>query len=261
MSDAVLQPDAYVPARGLASKLARRLTQYRVAAPLTRSPERAIISFTFDDFPRSAVDTGADILGRFGAKGCFYACSGMMGETGPCGPLYEESDLSHLIAAGHEIGAHSRSHLDFARLPVAEALADIGQGRTALETTPDRPLVRQFAYPYGETRFALKRALAQRFSAARGVLAGLNSRGSDRMQLRAVEIEAGEASTRRALDAIEQAASRNAWLIFFTHDVRSDHSPWGTTPERLTRIVRAAADAGAALLSPSEALDEIEGPS
>ena len=255
----VTQPDAYAPDRGIASKVLRRLTQYRAAAPLTRSPDRAIISFTFDDFPKSAAEAGADILGQFGVQGCFYACAGMIGATGPCGVMYDETDLANLLGAGHEIGAHTQTHLDCARAPLKAALADIDAGRTALEARMPGRYISQFAYPYGETRFELKRALSDRYAAARGVLGGLNGKGSDRMQLRAVEIDADAASVDRALAAIADAVAQKRWLILFTHDVRAEHSPWGTTPERLTAVVRAAAESGAALLTPSEALQEIEG--
>ena len=44
-------------------------------------------------------------------------------------------------------------------------------------------IVRQFAWPYGDTRAELKPRLGTRFDAVRGIHAGVNVKGSDLMQL------------------------------------------------------------------------------
>ena len=40
-----------------------------------------IVSFTFDDFPRTAATAGAAILESFGARGTFYTAAGLMNTT------------------------------------------------------------------------------------------------------------------------------------------------------------------------------------
>ena len=85
MSISTLKPNNYEPARDLPARLRRRLTQWQAVAPLPAHPPQAMISFTFDDFPHSAADAGASILDRFGARGCYYACTGFLGENGPNG--------------------------------------------------------------------------------------------------------------------------------------------------------------------------------
>ena len=49
--------------------------------PLAIAGRGPIISFTFDDFPRSALYTGGAILERFGLNGTYYAAFGLMGRT------------------------------------------------------------------------------------------------------------------------------------------------------------------------------------
>ncbi len=251
-------PDApYVPARNLPARLARRLTQWRAAMPIANDPPRAIISFTFDDFARSAADTGAEIVEEAGARACFYACTGMAGTRTVCGEMFTADDIAALQQAGHDIGAHTSTHLDCARADPADALADIEANLAELAQMGLEGEVSQIAYPFGETCHALKQALIGRFSAARGVLAGINMRGNDLMQLRAVEIDSDAASTARAIAAIETAVRRRGWLILFTHDVTETSGPWGIRPQDFRAIVRAARDSGANLLAPAAALAEI----
>lgn len=257
MSDAMLT--AYQPDRSFPAKIARRLTRWSVAKPLEAAPKQSFICFTFDDFPKSAADTGADILDEAGAKGCFYACTGMAGTANQTGDLFDAGDLKALTAAGHEIGAHTQSHLDCARADTATVLADIDTNLARLSAMGHDYPVTQFAWPYGETRAGLKPQLASRFEASRGVLAGPNRKGSDLMQLSAYELDETQASIERAAAAIDKAAREPAWLFIFTHDVRERHSPWGTRPTALRRLVRLARDTGAALVTPSMALAAIRG--
>ena len=248
---------AYQPDRSLPAKIRRRLTRWQTAKPLAATPQETFVCFTFDDFPKSAADTGAEILYDAGARGCFYACTGMAETTTAVGDMFDERDLVHLTCAGHEIGAHTESHLDCARAPADDVLNDVETNLANLAAMGlDRP-VTQFAWPYGETRAQLKPQLASRFMAGRGVLAGANRKGADLLQLSAYELYEDEASVERAAAAIEQAAREPALLFIFTHDVRTAHSPWGTSPQNLRRLVRLARDTGAHLVTPSMALEAI----
>ena len=238
-------------------KVKRRLTQWRVAKPLTASPKRAIVSFTFDDFPKSAATTGAQIIENAGGKACFYACTGMAGTHNDTGQLFDAADIHRLLSSGHEIGAHTQTHLDCAGATVRAAMKDIEENIVALEAMGASEPITQFAYPYGETRSDLKRALPDKFAAVRGVLAGVNKKGSDLMQLRSMELTPDSATTERAAEAITEAARRPAWVIVFTHDVRTHPSPYGVTPDALSHLVNLAKQSGAALLTPSQALAEI----
>ncbi|MEE9381156.1 MAG: polysaccharide deacetylase family protein [Hyphomonadaceae bacterium] len=250
--------ETYSPSRTLPAKLRRRMTQWNAAAPLSASPKRAIVSFTFDDFPKSAADTGASIVESVGGRACYYACTGMAGTTTETGEMFDERDIVALSAAGHEIGAHTDTHLDCAQSGTPEVLASINANITALAAMGLAAAPTQFAYPYGETGLDIKEALAGRFQTARGILPGTNSKGSDTMQLRAYELERDDWTMTRAAKAIEAAAQTPAWIILFTHDVRTAPSAYGTTPNVLRKLARLARDCGAAILTPSEAMAEIE---
>ncbi|WP_084398870.1 polysaccharide deacetylase family protein [Henriciella aquimarina] len=255
----VMTMTAYQPDRSLGAKVRRRLTRWSVAEPLRVQPKRSYVCFTFDDFPKSAADTGAEILDEVDAKGCFYACTGMAGTSNQMGRLFDAEDLTVLRLAGHEIGAHTESHLDCARASDEKVLADIRQNLTNLDAMGHDLPVTQFAWPYGETRTRLKPKLTERFHAVRGVLAGTNRKGADLMQLSAYELDENDANIERAAAAIEHAARHPAWIFIFTHDVREKHSAWGVAPDKLRRLVRLARDTGAEMVTPSMALAAIQG--
>ena len=242
----VLSPADYSPQRTLSARIRRRLTQWQTADALP-AVDRTCVTIGFDDFPKSAADTGADLLGEIGAKGLFYACTGLAGGDNLTGPQYDAADLQALVKAGHMIGAHTHTHLDCATRPVDDVLADIDHNLDQLRQMGHEEPITQFAYPYGETTPALKRALIGRFAACRGILPGTNAAGADRMQLRAFELTPDPTSTDRAVAAIEAATRHPRWLHIFTHDVRQIPSPFGTTPGALRRVLRAARDAGIAI--------------
>lgn len=252
-------PDTYEPCRSLQARIARRLVQWTPAAPLPRSPDRPIISFTFDDFPKSAAIEGAGILEKAGARATFYAASGLAGRRLRMGDMFDADDVQRLENAGHEIASHTRSHDDCRRAALDDTLADIAAGDDELLDMGLHRPSRQFAYPFGETSVALKRALATRYDCARGILPGINRKGSDRAQLRAIELGNDLSRIARAFDAIRSAAYNPGWVIFFTHDVRPNPSAYGVSPDVLREIVDAARSAQADILNVRDAWANISG--
>ena len=69
-----------------------------------------MISFTFDDFPRSALHSGGTILEEFGLAATYYAALGLMNAEAPVGRIFSEEDLSEVLARGHELGCHTFDH-------------------------------------------------------------------------------------------------------------------------------------------------------
>ncbi|MEM9054195.1 MAG: polysaccharide deacetylase family protein [Pseudomonadota bacterium] len=225
---------------------------------MAHTPRRGIVSFTFDDFPKSAAQYGMDILGQYDVSGTYYTCTGMQGHTNVMGEMYDEEDLESLIKAGHEIGSHTHSHLDCARVPYATVREEIETNQNALAESQARVLARHFAWPYGETTVRNKTGLDDLIVTARGILPGINGKGSDLMQLTSFELTPDQWTTDRAAKAIETSARRGGWTIVFTHDVREACSPFGTTPKALRELVRLARDADVDILPMAGAYTQIE---
>ena len=68
--------------------------------PFRLRPGRPIISFTFDDFPRSAWTAGGPVLARHGVTATYYTSFGLAGRDGASGPHFTHHDLRALLSAG-----------------------------------------------------------------------------------------------------------------------------------------------------------------
>ena len=250
-----MTPD-YSPDRSLPAKIKRRLTQWRVTAPLCVKPEKPVISFTFDDFPKSAAEEGAEIIETVDGKATFYACSSLAGKRTTTGLQFDASDIVALEASGHEIGAHTHSHIDCSKAKLRDIHDDIALNIRRLEEM-GASKVTQFAYPYGETQVELKRELIKDFETARGALAGVNTPSSDRMQLRALQLTPNPRTIQRAGAALKAAQKSPSWIIIFTHDVSLTPSPFGVHSEDFRMLTKMARDIGADILSLSGAMEKM----
>lgn len=241
----------YTPSRSPTAKVQRRVVQWRRACTADVAPDRPVVTFTFDDFPKAALN-GADILERHGGRGGFYACTSMMGMRSPVmGEMFDADTLADLRQRGHEIGAHSHSHLDCARARLEKVERDIGENLVALGEAGHHETVSAFAFPYGETSYAAKRWVGDVFTTGRGILPGINVGEVDRSQLRAVELGSSAMHRRRALAALKSCIESNGWLFFFTHDVGTSPSAYGAPVGLIEELAQRAEDAGAVLAGPT----------
>ena len=130
----------------------------------------------------------AAILNEYGAKGCFFICPSIVDETDPEKirafarsrlhfPPVEFmtwNDIAQLQKQGHEIGAHTLSHINIAATPAAELEEEITGCYEVIKKRCGSS--DHFAYPYGRysdfTPFARELAFKSGFesfaSAARG---------------------------------------------------------------------------------------------
>ena len=251
--------EPYVPQRGLVSKLQRRVVQWRYAAPMNIRPPRPIMSLTFDDCPKSAISVGGPILDEYNVRACFYVASKLMESDTVMGRIAGKDDLKAVFRTGHEIGAHTHSHIDCAQTPICEVLADIDQNLDALDEITGGAEIKSFAYPFGETSFALKKRLADKFTSLRGVLAGNNRGLVDRAHLRSFEIDGSQFSVDRILAAMEASAHMPSWTILFTHDVSDAPSGYGITPHQLRTVLDRAKALNVEIDTPAHFVQQIGG--
>ena len=210
--------------------------------------ESPVISFTFDDFPRSALINGGAILREHGFAGTYYASLGLMGKTAPTGEIFMHEDLDELIQQGHELACHTFDHCDSWETAPAEFEASILRNRDAVAEHLSGLGLRSCSYPISSPRPETKRRVASHFSCARGGGQTFNAGIVDLNYLKAFFIE----QSRDNFDAIKQTIDGNArakgWLIFATHDVCDQPTRFGCTPAFFERIVEYSAKSGAIVL-------------
>jgi peptidoglycan/xylan/chitin deacetylase (PgdA/CDA1 family) len=112
---------------------ARNSARFMFRRPISIRVGQPLISFTFDDFPRTALLTGGEILKRHGVSGTYYTALGLLGEDSPSGPLFIADDLRRALGDGHELGCHTFSHDDAWHTDSKAFEGSIVQNQKALE--------------------------------------------------------------------------------------------------------------------------------
>jgi peptidoglycan/xylan/chitin deacetylase (PgdA/CDA1 family) len=248
--------DAYHADRSWRAKVRRRTVRLAARRP-ARAPGRPMLSFSFDDVPVSATETGAAILERRGLKGTFYIAAALAGTDAATGRMAEAGAVKRLADAGHEIGCHTWSHLDCGQATACDAVEDVARNAEVLaEWGAGRPTT--FAYPFGDVAPGPKRALAGRFDLLRALHPGMIAAGSDLNQAPAVPVE-GPGGEALAMRWLERAVHGRAWIILCTHDVADTPSAWGCTPATLERLADAALAAGFEVVTVAEGARRLGG--
>lgn len=236
-------------------RLRRSAARYLYRCPLLLELPVPLISFTFDDFPRSALHAGGAILEDHGIRGTYFASFGLMGTTAPTGPIFEPADLGLLLERGHELGCHSFAHGDSWETGPAEFAQSVEANERALGEMLPGATFRTFSYPISPPRPATKRAMSHRFDCCRGGGQTFNSGIADLGYLAAFFIE----QSRDAPDDLKEVIDRNAegrgWLILATHDISPTPTPYGCTPSSFEGVVRYAIASGARILPVVQALE------
>ncbi|MCB1498895.1 MAG: polysaccharide deacetylase family protein [Bauldia sp.] len=215
---------------------------------------RPIVSFTFDDFPRSAATVGADVLERHGARGTYYASGSLCGRTEDGIGYYGPEDLVSLHDRGHEIGSHTFGHTRTSTMTRTAIEEDVEKNHAFLKGILPGLVLEDFAYPFGDASPVSKLVLQRHYSSCRGTGEGLNVNRADLGLLKAVAPGEHQSGRGKVVEAIADAVERKGWLIFYTHDVIETPTRWGCSPQLLDEAVGHAVHSGAAVLTIREAL-------
>jgi peptidoglycan/xylan/chitin deacetylase (PgdA/CDA1 family) len=207
-----------------------------------------VISFTFDDFPRSALINGGAILRERGFTGTYYASFGLMGKDTPTGEIFRRDDLDELVRQGHELACHTFDHYDSWETNPDEFEASIVRNQQAVAEQMPGLTLRSFSFPISWPRPETKRRVADYFECARGGGQTFNVGVVDLNYLKAFFIEQSGDNFEAIREMIDANARSNGWLIFATHDVCDAPTRFGCTPVLFERIVEYATESGARVL-------------
>ena len=133
-----------------------------------------VVSFTFDDFPRTALSRGGRMLREAGWKGTFYTAGAFCERIVDGIDYFSRDDLIEAQHEGHEIGCHTFSHKDLRSLTVPEILEDLRRNAMFMREILPSHTFSSFAYPFGELNLRRKVLLAKQFPICRGVSGGFN---------------------------------------------------------------------------------------
>lgn len=226
--------------------------------PFPVHPERPIVSFTFDDFPRSALLAGGKILADRGLAGTYYTSFSLLGTDGPSGPHFTREDLTELLAQGHELGCHTFTHCHSWDTPSQAFEDSVLRNRGALAELLPGTEFKSFSYPLSEPRALSKRKISRYFQSCRAGGQTFNSGIADLARLSAYFLEKSRDNMPAVRDLIGRNRDARGWLIFATHDVAESPSPYGCTPQFFADVIDAALRSGAAILTVNAAVESIQ---
>jgi peptidoglycan/xylan/chitin deacetylase (PgdA/CDA1 family) len=225
--------------------------------PFAINGKAPLISFTFDDFPRSALFTGGAILNRHGLAGTYYVSLGLAGTETPTGTMFVHDDLRSAIEQGHELGCHTFAHCHSWKTdPASFEQAVVDNQRALTELLPEAKFT-TFSYPISPPRPRSKARIAPHFLCCRGSGQRFNSGIADLNQLSAFFLEQSRDSLPAVKDMIDRNARARGWLIFATHDVDDKPTRYGCTPEFFAAVVEYAIISGATILPVTSAVREL----
>ena len=221
-------------------------------------PELPIISFTFDDFPVSALTGGGAILRQYGAVGTYYAAVGLMERDSPVGRIFSPGHIELLLAEGHEVGCHTFAHCHAWNTKPSIFEGSILENRRALQQLAPGAVFKTHSYPISCPRPGTKRRAGRYFFGCRAGGQTFNAGPTDLNNLSAFFLE----KSRDKPEVIDAMIRRNAkakgWLVFATHDVCANPTPFGCTPVLFARVVRWAVESRARILPVGAALETMK---
>jgi peptidoglycan/xylan/chitin deacetylase (PgdA/CDA1 family) len=117
-----------------------------------------VVGITFDDGYQNNLHNALPVLQKHGFTATCYAVSDMIGGTNVWDkelvaekPLMTHTDWQAWLAAGMEVGSHTKTHVDLNAASQESARENIAQSKTQLEQALGCE-VRHFCYPYGRFR-------------------------------------------------------------------------------------------------------------
>lgn len=236
----------------------RRAARWFGRRPCALPAGPAIVSFTFDDFPRSALLNGGAILEEHGAAATYYVSLGLSGKLGPSGEMFEVDELPCLLDLGHELGCHTYAHCPAWETPPEVFEFEVLRNTAALKEHLPYAELRTLSYPISYPRPETKQRVSNYFACCRGGGQTFNAGIVDLNYLAAFFLE----QSVHRLDAVRQIILENraagGWLIFATHDVAPRPSRFGVTPDFFRQVVQFTVDSGTQILPVAKAWDTFQ---
>ena len=245
------------PWPGFKARVSNRLARHFRSTPLRLSGKAPMVSFTFDDVPRSAAIVGAPMLEEYGGRATFYVAGSLVGQRSEHGDGIGPDEIVALHHRGHEIACHTFSHRRAVELDATSMAAEIAQNRRCLEGLDASIRLENFAYPYGLASIARKAQLSSTFRSSRGILPGVNSGIIDLQFLRATPLINRDIDDDGVERAFAETEATGGWLIFYGHDVAATPSPYGCTPQLLRHALEAARRRKLPIVTVADALRKV----
>lgn len=215
------------------------------------------VSFSFDDFPQTAIDHGAEVLSEKGLRGTFYVSFGLLNLDRNVGTITGLDGIERVISQGHELGCHTFSHEDAWCTSPEEYESSILKNTTILRKHfGDRINFTSFAYPKGSVTPKIKTVVQKYFNCSRGINPGLIQTKCDTSLLPSIPLLSNGFSMKYYLNLLDTVVKNKGWIIFFTHDICDEPSDFGCTIETFQTVLKYVVELNFNILPVSESLNK-----
>jgi peptidoglycan/xylan/chitin deacetylase (PgdA/CDA1 family) len=216
------------------------------------------VSFTFDDFPVTALTEGGRILAKYGVRGTYFVSFRLLETDSVSGRIASRSDLAEALRSGHELGCHTFDHVDGSEVSADDFERSIKANQQALAQSDLDTQFTVFAYPLSGPAVGTKRVAERFFAGCRGGGQTFNKDVVDLNLLKSYFIDyKNRDDLTEATRLIESNAQAKGWLIFSTHDVTTTPSAYGCAPSYLDAVVRLSQASGSRVLPMTQACHEL----
>lgn len=243
------QPSSPPASTGSPSASAPSAAQQKSSSPSPDADQGrsgGVASISFDDGTIGQYTYARPVLEQNDLVGTFYLVSDALtwGDI-----TINRQQARELVAAGHEIGNHTRDHQNLDELSTPEVAAEFSDAQDAIESEVGvRPTT--CAYPFGSNNTSVLDEAEKQFTACRTTQGGLNERGRlDNHKLLSYYVQSGTtaADVRRAA---EQAQATDTWVVFVYHGVdRKLTGPDDVTPKVFADHMKAIRSTGIRVLT------------
>lgn len=199
---------------------------------------QGVVTFTFDDAPKSVYQTAFPLLRRYNIPATLYVITDVVG-TDHWYVTWDQIDK--LSKAGWEIGDHTNTHPHLTQLNDADIISELNTSKQTLFQHGYQ--ASSFAPPFGDYSDKVLSFIKARFQSNRkatnGSDEGFNdSIHPDRYNLSAYELQ-DTTTFSQAKERIDRAVRDGQWLIFFAHKVVKDEpTRYEYKAARLKKIAR-----------------------
>lgn len=174
-----------------------------------------LISITFDDGWDSIYTYGLPLLQKYGFVTTQYLISGKLNTS----QYMTTAMVQAFIAAGHEIGSHTVTHADLAKLTQAELNAELENSRATLQQLFGVTVAESIASPYGSYSAASVAAIQQVYASHRATDIGYNSKDNFNPYNILIQHINTDTTPEEVSSWIAKAKADKTWLVLVYHKV------------------------------------------
>src|SRR4051794_37756177 len=162
------------------------------SVPGASAIEEKSVILTFDDGFRDVFVHALPVMQRHRVRGIQFLVSDLIGKTNEwqqragdiTEPLMDDAQVKAWLAAGHEIGAHTKTHPRLTEISLDAAGEEITASKKALEDRFNVP-IEHFCYPYGDWNEKVRDlVIAAGYKTACTTNAGVNKPGESPFELK-----------------------------------------------------------------------------